>query len=190
MTRITKTLTEQIVKKALDKAGITATRGDLEESRFKWAEAIRVEGLGGADAVDRMVKTLEKMEELRKTLPDTLDAIIYQCGTRKIIRCNLGGIRARAELREYAASPYEVTLPADHPLTVEFHELESAQTDIEKRADEIIAKVRGTVQQFTTVKKLLEAWPEAVELIPATVDTGAKLPVIRTEDLNKLVGLP
>ena len=65
----------------------------------------------------------------------------------------------------------------------------------EKALDEeratLSAQVRGALSKFTTVKRLLDAWPEAKELLPDRLpEAKPALPAIRTEDLNALIGLP
>lgn len=60
-----------------------------------------------------------------------------------------------------------------------------------RQKEGMAAQVKATLNQFTTVKKLLEAWPEAKDLIPDDVDeVKPKLPVVQVQDLNCLIGLP
>ncbi|MFT7963069.1 Nmad5 family putative nucleotide modification protein, partial [Salmonella enterica] len=43
----------------------------------------------------------------------------------------------------------------------------------------------------TTVKRLIEVWPESKELLPKEADKASTaLPALRVEDLNKMIGLP
>ena len=41
-----------------------------------------------------------------------------------------------------------------------------------------------------TVKRLLEEWPEAKELLPADAPSAPLPPAIRRETLNEMIGLP
>ena len=45
--------------------------------------------------------------------------------------------------------------------------------------------------QTSTVKRLIEVWPESKELLPKEADKASTaLPALRVEDLNKMIGLP
>lgn len=190
MTRITKALTEQIIEHALTKAGITEARKALDEKLQNWAEHARVESLGGPAEVARIERILDEIKQLRASLPSGLDhnARIANIAKRDYFR--VGGERVDIEFPEYRLTLYQVSFEADHPLAKAYRKIEVERSKVESKAGEITTKVRATVRQFSTIKRLLEAWPEALELIPATLGVTTCLPAIRTEDLNKLVGLP
>jgi hypothetical protein len=56
---------------------------------------------------------------------------------------------------------------------------------------EIEATVWAALNSVTTLKRLIEVWPESKELIPKDSDNAkAALPALRVEDLNRMIGLP
>jgi len=67
--------------------------------------------------------------------------------------------------------------------------LQKYQKDRQVFAKEVLAAIAGVntmVESVTTVKKLLEVWPEATRYIPKP-EVVAKLPTVRAEDVNKLI---
>ncbi|MFA2284800.1 Nmad5 family putative nucleotide modification protein, partial [Escherichia coli] len=60
----------------------------------------------------------------------------------------------------------------------------------------VVSRITGAVQwaalnSVTTVKRLIEVWPESKELLPKEADKASTaLPALRVEDLNKMIGLP
>ena len=73
----------------------------------------------------------------------------------------------------------------------ESHKIEGDYKTVCGKKEGIAAQVMATLNQFTTVKKLLEAWPESKDLIPDNVDeVKSLLPVVQVQDLNCLIGLP
>ncbi|ELV4980379.1 hypothetical protein SHB81_000001, partial [Escherichia coli] len=51
--------------------------------------------------------------------------------------------------------------------------------------------VWAALNSVTTVKRLIEVWPESKELLPKEADKASTaLPALRVEDLNKMIGLP
>ncbi|EGG5425906.1 hypothetical protein HJ623_005054, partial [Salmonella enterica] len=59
----------------------------------------------------------------------------------------------------------------------------SDETDIRQNVTAALNKAR-------TVKRLLEQWPEAKELLPAEDAVVPLPPAIRREALNEMIGLP
>lgn len=65
-----------------------------------------------------------------------------------------------------------------------------------QRADKFIsdmhetqAKLSGTLNAFTTVEKLVAAWPEIAPFLPSKA-APAEVPALPVVELNKLLGLP
>lgn len=63
MTRLTKAIKQQIVSNALKQAGVGGDKEALRLRRVEHAEAVRVECLGGVDAVDEIEKTVKKIKK-------------------------------------------------------------------------------------------------------------------------------
>ncbi|MFN0682916.1 Nmad5 family putative nucleotide modification protein, partial [Escherichia coli] len=58
-------------------------------------------------------------------------------------------------------------------------------------SDQTVQAVRLPLNSVTTVKRLIEVWPESKELLPKEADKASTaLPALRVEDLNKMIGLP
>ncbi|MBZ7312623.1 hypothetical protein FMK79_17585 [Klebsiella oxytoca] len=59
------------------------------------------------------------------------------------------------------------------------------------RAKEIESTVWAALNSVTTLKRLVEVWPESKELIPESSDDArTTLPALKVEDLNRMIGLP
>jgi hypothetical protein len=75
--------------------------------------------------------------------------------------------------------------------TDQFHALEKRRDELGSKVLDIAANVSAVLARCTTVKKLLELWPEAKALLPSPKEIpAATLPAVQIADLNKLVNLP
>ncbi|MBD9984561.1 hypothetical protein FOT65_15015 [Citrobacter portucalensis] len=80
---------------------------------------------------------------------------------------------------------------AEHEITTRFDEVFAAEAKLEDRKKDIETTVWAALNSVTTIKRLIEVWPESKELIPDGVDTAKQtLPALKVEDLNRLIGLP
>lgn len=190
-TRLNTALRDKIVANALTKAGITKDRQELQAARHAWADELRLTALGTTD--EALAKLSTKVKKAWESIPSVVARSysdpIY---TREYIYVNLGGLKTCAHFRERAPAPTgSPVFEADHALTIRFHELENAAKDLDDRADTLKTQVRAVVNSVSTVKQLLNVWPEAKELLPATVEESkSKLPAVQVETLNTLIGLP
>lgn len=192
---------EQIVLKALDKAGIKARKVALRAARVDWAERVRLKALGGAEAEAEILKTLKKIDALVAKLPEVIqsgDSVVNQ---RLRIYLNLAGCRCYAYFNgnhsRYEAvddviklAPNEYTLLADDPLVTEFHGFDALYKQIKSDEEDIRQNVHAALDKVRTVKRLLEEWPEAKELLPPETPKAALPPAIHRETLNSIIGLP
>lgn len=77
----------------------------------------------------------------------------------------------------------------EHPLFVEWKKLgKDFEAYRSSRAD-LAGELRQALKRFTTVASLLKNWPEAEPYVPKTV-ISANPPAVRTEELNRKLGLP
>lgn len=201
--KLTNKVREEIIAKAVSKSGINDRQEELRLRRAEWAENVRVAALGGQKSVAEIEAVEAQIDQLIDKLPETV-RVRHTFVKRdfEIYRLNVAGLRVRAQFNGtesprmygfevvYKIAPSDYTLLADDPLTAEFHAIHDAQQAIEKQREEIEASVRAAVSSVTTVKKLLEIWPEASELIPETVTPTKQLPALPREDLNAMIGLP
>jgi len=207
MTRLTVAIKEQIVNNALKQAGIFDEKKSLRSRRVYMAEGVRVYGLGGVDALVKLEKNIKHIKSLQAG--DCFKNISKSCfgthGDFEIYNCKIGGANVCIQYNgnegrnDYGhvdrliknPTPYNVNIPADHPLAVEFNAIQKVSIELKDRSNTIKSQVKGSLSQYTTIKKLIEAWPEVKELLPKTVDESKpKLPVVLVKDLNKLIGLP
>lgn len=95
------------------------------------------------------------------------------------------------EIRLLTPSRDKCLFSADHALSKRFEKLNKKESKIKKKESEIEANVQAALNSVTTIKRLIEIWPESKELIPADISKASVLlPALQVEDLNKLIGLP
>lgn len=84
------------------------------------------------------------------------------------------------------AMAYEAT----HKLSVEHANLEAKERDLKVEFDAARKQVDAALSAVTTVKKLIEVWPEIAPFAAGFEDEKPQLPALPTADLNKLFELP
>lgn len=209
MTRLTVNIKNKMINKALVVAGINKELKTLIDRRALLASSIRIDSLGGKDNITKINKHLKKIGELVESdLIKNIDGrfSIYSQSDFELNHINLGGMRVTLQysgetcgysdrdkrvLHDVVPTDSSVVYDAEHEFTKEFLSIEGDYKTTCGKKEGIAAQVKATLNQFTTVKKLLEAWPEAKDLIPDDVDeVKPKLPVVQVQDLNCLIGLP
>lgn len=202
MTRLTKAIKIQIINKAVEKAGVPDRYESLREARADLANRIRIDALGGQNAISDMLATAARIKALDN---DSMACRKSSFGLAKsdAMYCYLGGRpiclyfngymdRRRGEAVWRSPVPKErPTYPAGHRFCEEFTALENSYSELEGREVSIAAEVRAMLDQFTTIKKLVAAWPEVKELLPPeNASAIVNLPAILVSDLNSLIGIP
>lgn len=209
MTRLTVRIKNQIITKAITLAGIDAEFSSLIKRRAILAENIRVDSLGGKAKVKKIVDKVAEMQDsfregklLDKVKGANMTGYVK---SPRLYAINLGGMRVNinfngnedyyGEAKEVYKSPvpdgYSINYAADHKFTKEFLSIEGDCDVTKGKREGIATQVRATIHQFTTIKKLLEAWPEAKDLLPSKIEESkANLPAVQVKDLNCLIGLP
>ncbi len=201
MSRLNTRIRNDIVESAIVKAGITEAKDNLRERRIAWAEAVRIDAIGGSEAeaeVNGFVKRIKRaLGELpsglainRNIVNNVFSMSLNLVGSRVAVYFN--GATSRYGLDHvWKISPNEHTIKADNPLVDEFHRMEKQDSALEAKETALRANVRATVSKFGTIKRLTEAWPEVSELLPKDLSPPSNnLPAIRVEDLNSMIGLP
>ena len=210
MTRLNKSIKEQIVKNAIDTAGITEQFAQLRTRRAKLAEDIRVDFLGGEDGIKAIEDAVNKVNEIKESIK-SLSSFkggfdVYIRESCRIEYINLGGMRTvlqyngdlrigdsehKDKVRRSPTPAYgEVAYPADHRFTKEFLSIEGDYKALCDKKSGLYHQVMATLNQFTTIKKLLESCPEVKDLLPKEQAAKPSLPVVQVKDLNCLIGLP
>lgn len=196
--RLTTALRDVIAANAIKKSGVTAAEAENGKAFSDLAEKVRVQVLGGdnkaADADTKLAKAMKIEKELHAM---GATSFCISRGLRSDIYPSFGG--ARTQLKYSAGdSVYRLTpareiclLAADDPLTVLFNRLDDEKRALSKQREEVKVNVYAALNSVSTVKRLLEVWPESKELLPDDIDAArAALPALKVGDLNKLIGLP
>lgn len=200
-TRLTNAFRERIAKNALIKSGVIADLESLLIKRQEIARDARVFALGGKEKAEKLDRLYDKFEQIEKELTDSGVAIYSPDGKSQTICISIGG--RRIGWCSYGADnegkAFELLTPArdrclfaaDHEITTRFDEVFAAESKLEARKKDIETTVWAALNSVTTIKRLIEVWPESKELIPDGADTAKQtLPALKVEDLNRLIGLP
>jgi hypothetical protein len=207
MTRLTKTIKDQIVASAMSRGGFAKREEELVKMRAEWAERVRIEALGGVEQADEIKKTALKIKNLMYELPsnvriyDNYNPFVNQ---QECITVNCGGLRIEAYFNGacsyngrlnhiFRITPRRHTIKANTELSKQLHGILKVQDQIALDKRNMEADVRAVLNSVTTVKKLLDVWPEASELIPTlprVKDPKSNLPAIQPDKLNAVLGLP
>ncbi|MGP6391749.1 Nmad5 family putative nucleotide modification protein [Citrobacter koseri] len=202
-TVLTNSIKEQIIYNATVKAGIPKRKAALRAARIAWAERVRLQAIGGAEVEAEIRKNLKKIEALAAKFPEALKTSNSLIRTHNDMYLNLAGSRVNVyfngNYRGYEPgspehirkiSPSEFTLLADDPLVTEFYGFDALYKQIQSDESGIRQNVSAALSKVRTVKRLLEEWPEAKELLPADAPFVPLPPAIRRETLNEMIGLP
>lgn len=199
MTRLNRRIKDEIIAAAIAKSGVPARREKLKERRAAFAEDVRIHALGGADIAKKIDKAKKAIAKALEGIPDCVikngvfrsdyDILVNAAGARN--RVYFSGACGYTSDSVYKYTPAEAVLEAGDPLIDEFHAIEREASDISEAVDNVTASVEGALSKVTTIKKLLEVWPECKELLPSDLSPVKNtLPAVRAEDLNALIGLP
>ncbi|OON35643.1 hypothetical protein BTJ39_22480 [Izhakiella australiensis] len=199
--RLTNVIREQIAKNALIKSGVIAELEAIDRRKGQLALDARVFAFGGTDKVreiDCIVKKLEKMgSDARK-----LGASIYvsanknygidmAIGGRRLGRVSYGVDSKGDSIALVTPEREKCLFAADHEISLKFDILLAEQSIANKRKEDIEKTVWAALNSVTTLKRLIDVWPESQELIPEKAGSvNAALPALKVEDLNKMIGLP
>lgn len=197
MTRLNKDIRSDIVQNAVDKAvsqrkdNLTTLRKEIANEAYKMATK-------DVDEPKLVKKAKRLIEELSQVLDaDVINAIEANTLSQRI-RVNYNGQRIDARFDGARLSVTGVShwfnkgfpVPANTRLADMCDNFFKEEARIKEISESVRANVRATVESVTTVKKLLELWPEAAELLPETESKGAALPVVQRDQLNTMIGLP
>ncbi|MEF3108810.1 Nmad5 family putative nucleotide modification protein [Raoultella sp. WB_B2P2-3] len=199
--RLTNAIREQIAKNALTKSGIVAALEALQVNRHRVARDARVFAFGGAEKTAKADKAYDKLEKALSELRDSGSSFYISNGLSQSIYIAISG-------RQLGWCPYgkdtkggDILLVtpnrdlclfgAEHEITKRFDEIMNEEQKLNARAKEIESTVWAALNSVTTLKRLVEVWPESKELIPENSDSvKSSLPALKVEDLNRMIGLP
>lgn len=199
--RLTNVIREQIAKSALIKSGVIAELENIDQRKWKLAQDARIFAFGGVDKakeIDGIMKKLDRLESDAQKLGVSIYisasknyGIDMAIGGRRLGRISYGVDSKGDDIALVTPQRDNCLFAADHEISIKIDELLSDQAKTNKRKDDIEKTVWAALNSVTTVKRLIEVWPESKELIPENVDSvKAALPALKVEDLNKMIGLP
>lgn len=200
-TRLTNAFRERIAKNALIKSGVIADLDALKIKRHEIARDARVFAFGGQEktqTIDRSYAKMEKLEaELRSAGVATYIAtgknasIDISIGGRRLGNCSYGIDGDGNQFYLLTPNRNNCLFAADHEITTRFDEVFAAEAKAEAKKKDIESTVWAALNSVTTIKRLIEVWPESKELIPGGADAAKQtLPALKVEDLNRMIGLP
>lgn len=130
-----------------------------------------------------------------------IDVEVDLCGRGWEVCCNFqgravdlpyNGGKGKHVHKHLCRSSYRnrVAITADNPLNDEFDAIEAEQKVINDLRTSVKSEVTAMVNSVTTIKKLLEIWPEAKELLPPDEQVKSTAMVASVDNLNTMIGLP
>lgn len=208
MTRLNNNIRDKILSNALGQAGVFKREATLKTRRADLAESCRLYAMGGVENEKKLIKVVEKRKKLLADLDfkygihAAMSSTVYKDYD---INVAFGGMQIRLYFSGDVENTYiendrvykspapkdRVLFAADHEFSTEFSAIEKEAETVKSLRETVTANVKAVLQSVTTVKKLLEVWPESKELIPTNVDSPSiNLPSVNVEQLNTMIGIP
>ncbi|ALX77770.1 hypothetical protein OHJ75_004119 [Cronobacter sakazakii] len=199
--RLTTNIREKIARNALIKSGVFAELEEIAKLKHQLALDARVYALGGKKKVDKVDGLSSQINALCEEL-EKLGVSFYSRDVNSTsIYLTVSGRRLGWYSYGNDSNGKEISLPtpekdkcmfgAEHEITKRFDDICALQTKLEAKKKDIESNVWAALNSVTTVKRLIEVWPESKELLPTEADKpGSALPALRVDDLNKMIGLP
>lgn len=192
-TRLTASVKRDIAQNARKLSPFTKELNELLEERKEIIEGIRIEALGGKTAAAKYDDIDKQLQALIKTLP--LELMSHSSG---IYRSSSIYVSLDGEYSNHYLLHSSKVVPSNRyvlPVTSPFHAALVASNEAEskllRQLREVEGQVLASINSITTVKKLLDTWEEARELLPPyLLQPKVHLPALQTNKLNKLIGLP
>lgn len=199
MTRLTKTLREQIVTAATAKA-VGERPANLTATRDQWIKDACEYSLTRVGTSSAEVKKVaKKIRALYESVPQSIRGGFADpvcCDSHPFFNVAGMAIDLRTSDKERllcaANNSYNrIAIPADHELAKRFTEWQAEEARIKEIEETVRVNVLAMVNSVTTVEKLVKQWPEVVELLPANADRQViALPTVQVDQLNTMIGLP
>ena len=156
-------------------------------------EKLRIEALGGHDIANKYEGVRKQLENIRNTLPDNLlSHTIGICLAHSIfVKNSSGGYRYGFPLPEVAVYSGRLLDAKESAYYEQIEDYIHTEEKLRKQLQEVRDTVYASIEGITTLKKLLETWPEVKELLPDELtQPKVSLPAMQTKKLNTMVGLP
>lgn len=205
MTRLNQKIREKIISNAIEQSGVIDRQENVNERRANLANDIRIRAIGG----DQVEKDLsEKMRKLKayvkKNSHHGIDCRIYENGMNDKIYVNFAGRAVNLHFNgdengnkkrviKYTGKngwQKRFAITNGEPEIEEFDDICAEQDQINKIIETITTETRAIVNSVTTVKKLLEIWPEVKDLLPEDEKQRSTVIIANVAGLNTVIGLP
>lgn len=205
MSRLNKATREAIINKAIEKSGVLAREDALISRRAKLANDVRLFAIGGEGKEREIMDKFEKAKEILGSIGDSLfntsviqpnrDDKVYVNFQGLAVNLQFSGFESRARPLVYKPlvscnSANRTVIKSDNPLYAEFDAIQLEQKAVSNLRAHVKAEVSAMVNSVTTIKKLLEIWPEAKELLPPKDRVQSTAIVANIGNLNTIIGLP
>ncbi|HDL7837900.1 TPA: hypothetical protein PXP42_003661 [Yersinia enterocolitica] len=197
MTRLNQSMRKKIVDNAVNKA-LTERKATLKSTYDKWVEDVRVLTIGGKEKEDEYLKIAEKINKLEKMIPEQFRDNKFELAKNYYIHLNIGGscfmIDSGSERIICANTDRHngrFVIQADNSLAIRWTENEAEKARIDGLEKTIRVNAEAVVNSVSSVKKLMEVWPECAELLPKEIERQIiNLPTVQIDQLNTMIGIP
>lgn len=206
MTRLNKTIREAIVDNALKASGVNSREEELIKRRAKLADDVRLFAIGGVEREKELNEIYDKAVKYSKNhMSEGMIDIDVSRSSSYEINVNFAGRAVdlyftgepkhnydNRVFKPYVDSSYRnrVAITSDNPLNDEFDAIVKEQRVIGELRTQLSAEVQAMVDSVTTIKKLLELWPESKSLLPENEKPSSTALVADVSKLNTMIGLP
>ncbi|OCG77846.1 Nmad5 family putative nucleotide modification protein [Gilliamella sp. Occ4-3] len=186
MTRLTKTIKEQICKNAIDQSLVNKELKTANENLSKLALDVYNDNV--------TAEQLKEADEIRargKGLPFYRGGVFYTCN---YVTCYFAGLSACLTLPPerdfYELKEYPV-YTANHEFSKRFLSLQNQLEKLTGQKNNLEYEIMAILNSCATLKKLQEIWPESVNFLDGIQVNviKANLPAVVVEDLNKKLGI-
>ncbi|MFQ1017897.1 Nmad5 family putative nucleotide modification protein [Gilliamella sp. BG7] len=186
MTRLTKSIKEQICKNAIEQSLANKELKTVNENLSKLALDVYNDNVTA-----ELLKEADEIRDRVKELPFDYYSVFRIC---EGVRCNFNGLSAYLTLpseRIFYGLDKNPTYTADHEFSKRFLSLQNQFKYLEKQKNDLEHEIMAILNSCATLKKLQETWPESVNFLDGIqVDiTKTNLPAVVVEDLNKKLGI-
>lgn len=187
--RLNQAIREEIIKKAIKNSSARKTLDELLKQQADFVEACRIESLGGEKVAASLKRDLAAMRKRASKYPD---GVIEVHGPLRVDLMIVNqGRRRWFSLAGELPSSMEFYVDKNRKLKTEMDRLMPLIDDAKKAVASLRGDLTSTIYSVNTTKQLIEMWPEAEELIPASVAKKVVgLPAVPIGVLNERVGLP
>ena len=205
MSRLNKSIREGIINNAIEACGYNRRNESLIKRRANLANDVRLFAIGGEEKEREVIEKFNRINKHLKSNEDNLiscelsladkDDEVYVNFSGMAVNLSFNGLVERGGdlvYKNFVSSRYNnrVSITRDNPLYSEFEAVESEQKVIKDIKSQVVAEVTAMVNSVTTIKKLIEVWPESKELLPEEQSCQSTALVADVNRLNAVIGLP